>query len=92
MTMPSPKRYIAHLDLDCFFVSVERIKDPSLDGKPVVVGGTPTGRGVVASASYEARVFGVRSAMPTAATLRLCPNLVIVRGRFGDYTKYSNKL
>jgi len=92
MAMPSPKRYIAHLDLDCFFVSVERIKDPSLNGKPVVVGGTPTGRGVVASASYEARAFGVRSAMPTATAVRLCPNLVIVRGRYGDYTKYSNKL
>jgi len=90
--MSVPKRYIAHLDLDCFYVSVERIKDPSLMGKPVVVGGTPTGRGVVASASYEARAFGVRSAMPTATALRLCPHLTIVRGRFGDYTKYSNKL
>jgi DNA polymerase-4 len=90
--MPSPKRYIAHLDLDCFFVSVERIKDPSLNGKPVVVGGTPTGRGVVASASYEARAFGVRSAMPAATALRLCPHLILVRGRYGDYTKYSNKL
>jgi DNA polymerase IV len=92
MIMPSSKRYIAHLDLDCFFVSVERIKDPSLNGKPVVVGGTPTGRGVVASASYEARAFGVRSAMPMATALRLCPQLTIVRGRYGDYTKYSNKL
>lgn len=90
--MPDPKRYIAHLDLDCFFVSVERIKDRSLIGKPVVVGGTPTGRGVVASASYEARAFGVRSAMPTGRALKLCPDLVIVRGRFGDYTDYSNKL
>jgi DNA polymerase-4 len=92
MIMSSSKRYIAHLDLDCFFVSVERIKDPSLNGKPVVVGGTPTGRGVVASASYEARAFGVRSAMPTATALRLCPHLTIVRGRYGDYTKYSNRL
>ena len=90
--MTLPKHYIAHLDLDCFFVSVERIKDPSLNGKPVVVGGTPTGRGVVASASYEARAFGVRSAMPAATALRLCPPLVIVRGRYGDYTKYSNRL
>lgn len=90
--MTEPKRYIAHLDLDCFYVSVERIKDRSLIGKPVVVGGTPTGRGVVASASYEARAFGVRSAMPTGRALRLCPNLIIVRGRFGDYTEYSNKL
>lgn len=90
--MNSPKHYIAHLDLDCFYVSVERIKDPSLIGKPVIVGGTPTGRGVVASASYEARAFGIRSAMPTATALRLCPDVVIVRSRFGDYTKYSNKL
>ena len=90
--MTSPKHYIAHLDLDCFYVSVERIKDPSLIGKPVIVGGTPTGRGVVASASYEARAFGIRSAMPTATALRLCPDVVIVRSRFGDYTKYSNKL
>ena len=90
--MTSQKRYIAHLDLDCFFVSVERIKDPTLVGKPVAVGGTPTGRGVVASASYEARAFGVRSAMPTATALRLCPNLVTVRGQYGDYTKYSNAL
>ena len=90
--MTSQKRYIAHLDLDCFFVSVERIKDPTLVGKPVAVGGTPTGRGVVASASYEARAFGVRSAMPTATALKLCPHLVTVRGQYGDYTKYSNAL
>lgn len=90
--MTSQKHYIAHLDLDCFYVSVERIKDPSLIGKPVIVGGTPTGRGVVASASYEARDFGIRSAMPAATALRLCPDVVIVRSRFGDYTKYSNRL
>ncbi|HTY35931.1 MAG TPA: DNA polymerase IV [Bacteroidota bacterium] len=90
--MPPQKRYIAHLDLDCFFVSVERIKDPTLNGKPVVVGGSPTGRGVVASASYEARAFGVRSAMPAAKALRLCPQLTLVRGHYGDYTRYSNQL
>jgi DNA polymerase-4 len=86
------KRYIAHLDLDCFFVSVERIKDPSLNGKPVVVGGSPSGRGVVASASYEARKFGVHSAMPAGQALRLCPNLTIVRGHYEDYTDYSDRL
>lgn len=86
------KKYIAHLDLDCFFVSVERIKDPALNGKPVVVGGSPSGRGVVASASYEARKFGVHSAMPAGQALRLCPNLIIVHGHYEDYTDYSDRL
>jgi DNA polymerase-4 len=90
--MNSRTKYIAHLDLDCFFVSVERIKDPMLAGKPVIVGGSPSGRGVVASASYEARKFGVRSAMPAAQALRLCPNLICVRGHYSDYTDYSDRL
>ncbi len=88
----APQIFIAHLDLDCFFVSVERIHDPSLVGKPVVVGGSATGRGVVSSASYEARVFGVRSAMPTAQALRLCPSLTIVSGRHGEYGTWSTRL
>ena len=90
--MTDRKKYIAHLDLDCFFVSVERIKNPSLNGKPVVVGGSPDGRGVVASASYEARKFGVRSAMPTRRALQLCPGLIVVRGSHGEYGEYSNRL
>ena len=90
--MKEQKKYIAHLDLDCFFVSVERIRDPSLNGKPVVVGGSPSGRGVVASASYEARRFGVHSAMPAGQALRLCPNLLIVHGHYEDYTDYSDRL
>jgi DNA polymerase IV len=90
--MNNHKKYLAHLDLDCFFVSVERIKDPSLMGKPVVVGGSPSGRGVVASASYEARKFGVHSAMPAGQALRLCPNLIIVHGHYTDYTDYSDRL
>ncbi len=91
--MDTPRRkYIAHLDLDCFYVSVERIKDPSLIGKPVVVGGSPSGRGVVASASYEARKFGVHSAMPAGKALRLCPQLIMVRGHYHDYTDYSDRL
>jgi len=87
-----PRTYIAHLDLDCFFVSVERINDPSLRGKAVVVGGSATGRGVVASASYEARKYGVRSAMPTGQALRLCPNLIVVGGHHGEYSAYSQRL
>jgi DNA polymerase IV len=90
--MADRKKYIAHLDLDCFFVSVERIKNPDLMGKPVVVGGTATGRGVVASASYEARKFGVHSAMATARALKLCPGLIVVRGSHGEYNKISQKL
>ena len=86
------KKYLAHLDLDCFFVSVERIKNSSLNGKPVAVGGTPSGRGVVASASYEARKFGVHSAMPAGQALRLCPSLILVRGSYSDYTDYSDRL
>src|SRR6185436_19143998 len=83
---------IAHIDLDCFFVSVERIKDPALNGKPVLVGGSATGRGVVTSASYEARAFGVKSAMPTGQALRLCPSAIVVSGHHGEYSQYSNRL
>ncbi len=90
--MTTYKKYIAHLDLDCFYVSVERIKDPTLMGKPVVVGGSPSGRGVVASASYEARKFGVHSAMPAGKAIRLCPNLILVHGHYEDYTDYSDRL
>jgi DNA polymerase-4 len=89
--MDGRKKYIAHIDLDCFFVSVERIKDPSLLGKPVAVGGTGR-RGVISSASYEARKFGVRSAMPTGQALDLCPGLIVVRGSHGEYGKISKKL
>jgi DNA polymerase IV len=85
-------KYIAHLDLDCFFVSVERIKNPDLVGKPVIVGGRADERGVVASASYEARKFGIHSAMPTAQAQKLCPQLIIVRGSHGEYGRISEKL
>ncbi|MBI3004290.1 MAG: DNA polymerase IV [Ignavibacteriales bacterium] len=86
------RRHIAHIDLDCFYVSVERIKNPSLIGKPVVVGGSPTGRGVVASASYEAREFGVHSAMPAARALKLCPQLIMVHGHYSEYSEYSDRI
>ena len=75
---------IAHLDLDEFYVAVERIKDPSLKNKPVVVGGSPTGRGVVSSASYEARKYGIHSAMPMYQAMKLCPHLIRVSGEFRE--------
>lgn len=82
-------RHIIHLDLDTFFVSVERRINPKLIGKPVLVGGNGD-RGVVASCSYEARRFGIHSAMPMKAALRLCSDAIVVRGDYEAYSKYSN--
>ncbi len=82
-------RTIFHLDLDAFFVSVERILDPSLEGKPVIVGGDPHGRGVVAACSYEARKFGLHSAMPIRTAFKLCPEGVYLHGHHKEYSRYS---
>lgn len=82
-----PQKIIAHFDLDAFFVSVERLNDPSLKGKPLIVGGRE--RGVVAACSYEARKYGIHSAMPMKTAMRLCPHATVVGGSRGDYSKFS---
>lgn len=86
--MQKPQRYIAHLDLDSFFVSVEVLNNPELKDKPVIVGGSRE-RGVVAACSYAARKFGVHSAMPMKKAMQLCPQAILVRGSRGDYSRYS---
>jgi DNA polymerase-4 len=85
-------RVIFHLDMDAFYASVEQRDNPALRGKPVIVGAPPTQRGVVCAASYEARKFGVRSAMPSATAGRLCPNGVFVRPRMDHYREESRHI
>jgi DNA polymerase-4 len=85
-------RVIFHLDMDAFYASVEQRDDPHLRGKPVIVGSPPTQRGVVCAASYEARKFGVRSALPSATAGRLCPKGIFVRPRMDDYREESRRI
>jgi len=85
-------RHILHADFDAFYTSVEQRDNPALRGKPVVVGGSPEGRGVVASASYEARRYGVRSAMPMYTALQRCPRAIRVPPRFSRYSEVSSQV
>jgi DNA polymerase-4 len=91
MIPPGDSRTIVHMDLDTFFVSVERLNNSRLLGLPVIIGGM-SDRGVVAGCSYEARTFGVHSAMPMKMARALCPDAVVIRGDMEQYTRYSNEV
>ncbi|HYF91125.1 MAG TPA: DNA polymerase IV [Symbiobacteriaceae bacterium] len=84
--------WVIHMDMDAFFAAVEQRDNPSLRGKPVIVGGSPNSRGVVSTCSYEARKYGVRSAMPSREALRLCPQAIFVHHHFDKYTSISRQI
>src|SRR6266568_3733837 len=86
------KRIVLHIDLDAFYASIEQRDHPELRGKPVVVGGSREGRGVVATCSYEARVFGIQSAMPAKTAYRLCPQAIFLPPRFEVYRTVSAQI
>lgn len=93
LIMETPKScQIIHVDMDAFFASVEQLDEPSLNGKAVIVGGDPKGRGVVSAASYLAREFGVHSAMPMSRAVRLCPDAVVLPGRMWRYVEISGQI
>src|SRR5436305_13570821 len=85
-------RFILHIDLDAFYASIEQRDRPDLRGKPIIVGGSPNRRGVVSTASYEARRFGVHSAMPSRTAQRLCPEAIFLPPRFEVYRAVSQQV
>ena len=90
--MPATQRWIIHVDLDAFFASVEELLNPTWRGKPLVVGGEPGTRAVVASASYAARTYGIRSAMPVGQAVQLCPDLIIAPSHYREYARRSRAI
>ena len=92
MVEKTPLRRILHADMDCFYAAVHTRDDPALVGKPVVVGGDPSGRGVVAAANYEARKFGIHSAMPAAEARRRCADTIFLRPDFSRYREESQAI